>query len=245
MRAPPESLSPTTGAPIFIARSMIFAIFAALVSDSEPPNTVKSCAKAYARRPLIRPWPATTPSPGTTCSAMPKSRQRCVTNLSISSKVPGSNRRAMRSRAVSLPDSRWRRSRSSPPPSSARRSRSAKTSSVNRRPSHFGALGLLPILQEFLQADVGERMLEQLVDHRRGHRHDVGAHPRGFDHVNGIAHAGDEHFGGVIGVVEHVDNLADDLHPLVADVVEAPDKRAHIAGAGFGGEPRLRGGEDQ
>ena len=46
MRAPPESLSPMTGAPIFIARSMIFTIFAALVSESDPPKTVKSCANA-------------------------------------------------------------------------------------------------------------------------------------------------------------------------------------------------------
>ena len=46
MRAPPESLSPTTGTPIFIARSMIFTIFAAFVSDSDPPKTVKSCANA-------------------------------------------------------------------------------------------------------------------------------------------------------------------------------------------------------
>ena len=45
MRAPPESFRPTTGAPTCIARSMILQIFAALVSDSEPPNTVKSCAK--------------------------------------------------------------------------------------------------------------------------------------------------------------------------------------------------------
>ena len=46
MRAPPESFKPMTGAPIFIARSMILTIFAALVSESDPPNTVKSCAKA-------------------------------------------------------------------------------------------------------------------------------------------------------------------------------------------------------
>ena len=65
IRAPPESFSPTTGAPSFIARSMIFTIFAALVSDSDPPNTVKSCAKANTCRPSTRPWPATTPSPGT------------------------------------------------------------------------------------------------------------------------------------------------------------------------------------
>jgi hypothetical protein len=46
MRAPPESLRPMTGAPIFIARSMILTILAALVSESDPPKTVKSCAKA-------------------------------------------------------------------------------------------------------------------------------------------------------------------------------------------------------
>jgi propionyl-CoA carboxylase beta chain len=33
-------------APIFRARSMILTILAALVSESEPPKTVKSCAKA-------------------------------------------------------------------------------------------------------------------------------------------------------------------------------------------------------
>ena len=44
---------------------MILTIFAALVSDSDPPKTVKSCAKANTCRPSTRPWPATTPSPGT------------------------------------------------------------------------------------------------------------------------------------------------------------------------------------
>ena len=46
-------------------------------------------------RPSTRPWPETTPSPGTSSSAMPKSRQRCVTSLSSSSKVPGSNSRSI------------------------------------------------------------------------------------------------------------------------------------------------------
>jgi hypothetical protein len=46
MRAPPESFRPTTGAPTFTAWSMILQILAALVSDSEPPKTVKSCANA-------------------------------------------------------------------------------------------------------------------------------------------------------------------------------------------------------
>ena len=51
----------------------------------------------------MRPWPLTTPSPGMICCSIPKSWQRCVTSLSTSSNVPGSNRRVMRSRAVSLP----------------------------------------------------------------------------------------------------------------------------------------------
>jgi len=46
MRAPPESFSPTIGAPIRTARSITLTIFAALVSESDPPKTVKSCANA-------------------------------------------------------------------------------------------------------------------------------------------------------------------------------------------------------
>ena len=46
MRAPPESFRPTIGAPTFIAWSITLQIFAALVSESDPPKTVKSWAKA-------------------------------------------------------------------------------------------------------------------------------------------------------------------------------------------------------
>ena len=52
MRAPPESFSPTIGAPAFIARSITFTIFRACASASEPPNTVKSCANTK----IVRPW---------------------------------------------------------------------------------------------------------------------------------------------------------------------------------------------
>jgi hypothetical protein len=45
MRAPPESLIPITGAPFCIAMSMILQIFAAWVSDTDPPSTVKSWLK--------------------------------------------------------------------------------------------------------------------------------------------------------------------------------------------------------
>ena len=45
MRAPPESFRPMMGAPLTTARSMILQIFSAFVSESDPPKTVKSCAK--------------------------------------------------------------------------------------------------------------------------------------------------------------------------------------------------------
>ena len=44
MRAPPESLSPMTGQPIFMAKSMTLTIFSPNTSPREPPNTVKSWA---------------------------------------------------------------------------------------------------------------------------------------------------------------------------------------------------------
>ena len=53
------------GALAFIAMSCSFVIFSAWVSDSEPPNTVKSLAKTKVLRPFTVPQPVTTPSPGT------------------------------------------------------------------------------------------------------------------------------------------------------------------------------------
>ena len=55
MRAPPESLSPITGAPTFIAWSMTLQIFSACASLSEPPNTVKSWLKTKTSRPFTVP----------------------------------------------------------------------------------------------------------------------------------------------------------------------------------------------
>jgi len=56
MRAPPESLRPTTGTPAFMALSMILVIFSAWLSESDPPYTVKSCEKTYTGRPWTRPY---------------------------------------------------------------------------------------------------------------------------------------------------------------------------------------------
>jgi hypothetical protein len=45
MRAPPESFSPMIGAPFCTARSITLQILSAFDSESDPPKTVKSCAK--------------------------------------------------------------------------------------------------------------------------------------------------------------------------------------------------------
>ncbi len=46
---------PTTGQPIFIARSITLTIFSPKTSPREPPKTVKSCAKTQTCRPSTVP----------------------------------------------------------------------------------------------------------------------------------------------------------------------------------------------
>src|SRR6476659_6774119 len=100
--------------------------------------------------------------------------------------------------------------RSCPPPSSARRSRSASTLCGSVMASGFDRLRFLPILQEFLEADIRQRVVEQLIDDRRRTRGDIGAQPRRLDDVNRMAAAGDENLGGEIVVLVDVHDLANE-----------------------------------
>ena len=56
MRAPPESFSPITGTPTFMARSITLQIFSDWVSERLPPKTVKSSLKTDGR-PSMRLCP--------------------------------------------------------------------------------------------------------------------------------------------------------------------------------------------
>src|SRR5205085_2870532 len=107
-----ESLIPMTGQPILAARSMIFTIFSAITSPSEPPKTVKSWEKTATGRPSIRPWPVTTASPHGRFFCMSNSDVRWRTKVSISWKEPGSSSFSMRWRelhaAHPLPESERR-----------------------------------------------------------------------------------------------------------------------------------------
>jgi hypothetical protein len=97
---------------------MTLQILRAFDSEREPPYTVKSWAKRYTMRPPTWPYPVTTPSPAK--FSISKSAHRCWTNRSSSTKVPGSRRSSIRSRAVSFPWACWVSIRRLPPPSMAR-----------------------------------------------------------------------------------------------------------------------------
>ena len=131
--APPESLIPTIGAPTFMAWSITFAIFCAAACESEPPNTVKSCAYANTVRPSTAPHAVTTESPSYRCLSKPRSVERCATNESISVNAPPSNSIPSRSRAVSLPLSRWDLSLRSPPPINALERRDSNADTLDLR----------------------------------------------------------------------------------------------------------------
>src|SRR6266516_5141450 len=161
MRAPPESLSPMMGAPFCRAQSITLQIFSACASDSEPPNTVKSCANTYTSRPSIRPYPVTTPSPRYFSSASPKSTERCVTKRSSSTKVLGSSSASSRSRAVSFPFSCWTRMRSSPPPSSA----SARFCWSS---SSFSRMDMVKNLDDEVARGIGRRRVAEALSGRQG-----------------------------------------------------------------------------
>src|SRR6059058_2945441 len=88
IRAPPESLMPMTGQPIFAARSMALHIFSPITSPSEPPKTVKSCENTTTGRPSMVPWPVTTASPQGRFLSISKSCVRWRTNVSSSWNEP-------------------------------------------------------------------------------------------------------------------------------------------------------------
>src|SRR4051812_20792350 len=95
---------------------------------------------------------------------------------------------------------------------------------------------LLPIGEEGLQATIGQRVLEELADDRRGGRHDVGADQGGLEDVDRVADGGDQDLGSKVVIVVDLTDLGDDLHAIEAGIVVAADERRNEGGAGLGGE---------
>ena len=95
-------------------------------------------------------------------------------------------------------------------------------------------------------------MLEALLEGAEGHGGNVRAHEGGLGHVVGRADGGGDDLDLVVDVLarpvvvldagDHIGQLGD---AVLADVIEAADEGAHVAGAGVGGQQGLRSGEDQ
>src|SRR6266542_2701105 len=83
---------------------------------------------------------------------------------------------------------------------------------------------LLAILDELLEPDVGERVVDELLDHFERHGADVGAELSRLKHVDRAAHAGHEHFRVEPIVLVDGDDLLDELHPFVRCIVDATDE---------------------
>ena len=112
-----------------MAISITLHIFSAIVSDNEPPFTVKSCANTYTSRPLMVPLPATTPSPRYCFFSMPKFVHLWSLNMSNSSKLPSSRSMLSLSLAVNFPLACCLSIAFSPPPRRAF-SRSSRSSFI-------------------------------------------------------------------------------------------------------------------
>src|SRR5689334_5078409 len=192
----------------------------------------------------MRPYPATTPSPGYCCSCIPKSRQRCVTNLSISSKESRSSKNAIRSRADILPSARCFSSRCCPPPSSAARfiwrSCSMRVDAVTLVTGLLYYRYLRPVFQELLHALIRQGMLHQLIENLSRHGADIGPCKTGLHNVTRIPNGGDQNFGLEFVVIENRNDVANQIHTVVSDIIQAADKRTHKVSARFCSHDRLR-----
>src|SRR5262245_49403552 len=99
--------------------------------------------------------------------------------------------------------------------------------------SLFLAVSCVPIIQEFLVTDIGQRVLEHLGYHAERHRRNVCSHACRVNYVDRTANACHQYLGLEIVVVEDLDQLSDQFHPDMANVVQASDKRTDEGSAGL------------
>src|SRR5262249_12849380 len=98
----------------------------------------------------------------------------------------------------------------------------------------------IPVIEEFLIADIGQRMLKHLGYHAKRHGCNIGAHSRSVDDVYRTTNACHEDFGVEIIVLEDLNELSYQLHADMADIIEAAHKRAQKRGSCLCGDYRLR-----
>ena len=143
---PPEpSTMRTSGRRSWFAICSHMMCFSLMVASAEPPRTVKSSPPTTTGRPSSRARPKTKLD-GSRCSRSLRPSYCARPAMAPSSwKLPSSTSAAIRSRTLSRPPSRWRRTRISPPSLSAKASRRRSSSSSG---CQFMA-GFLPFFVSF------------------------------------------------------------------------------------------------
>src|ERR1700761_9145766 len=143
---------------------------------------------------------------------MPKSTERCSTNMSYSSKEPGSSSASMRSRAVSLPLPCWASMRRWPPPNRAaarRRSSSFNMSCIHELRLRALLLAAFVLSKELLLVSLHfahALQIEDLVDGGDLRFHGVDATVLA-DLGEGLAHGADRGADGMVAPDQEADLL--------------------------------------
>src|SRR5574339_265803 len=97
-----------------------------------------------------------------------------------------------------------------------------RTSRRTRSRRARGSLrNFLPVREKLLQADVRERMLRELQENRERTCRDVRAHPSCLLYVHRVTNRRDEDLGRELVMTIDVEDLADELHAIGRNVVEA------------------------
>ena len=82
-------------------------------------------------------------------------------------------------------------------------------------------------------------MLNELLEYRHGHRANIPTDLRGLHDMLRVPDAGHQHFRLVLVVAENSDDVSDQLHAVVADIVQAADEGADAPRTGFSGKQCL------
>ena len=89
----------------------------------------------------------------------------------------------------------------------------------------------LPIPSELQDTLVCERVMDHMRQDSERYRGDVGTGERSLSHVGGVPDRSSEDLGGQVIGLDHRDEVTNDLHAVLVDVVQTADKR---------GQPRRR-----
>src|SRR5438477_8407416 len=100
-------------------------------------------------------------------------------------------------------------------------------------------LRLAVVLEELLLSGVGERMVEELLQDGERHRRDVGTGERGLRDVHRTPDRGREDLGGDLLLAIGGDDIRDDTHAVLVDVVETAGEWTDDVRPDRRGEQRL------